>query len=202
MFLSLSLSLSLSLLVRPTIWKMNLFISASVRRIFGSFSIRKHWLDRTRQKNHWKSQRLGLVGAVGGVFGIGRIVVLEGTSGTSQFGICRRLLCRVVRFCRRHHQCTTLGRHYFFFPIGVRVGILRLSHDLGGRSRRSIQDDPVGSLFNFSGNSCFIYCLFVVDESVRRLYWTIHYSIETNLGSLSGLVLLHFFGVVDLFILE
>ena len=142
------------------------------------------------------------MGAVGGVFGIGRIVVLEGTSGTSQFGICRRLLCRLVRFGRRYSQCAALGWYHFFFPIGVRVGILRLSHDLGGRSRRSIQDDPVGSLFDFSGNSCFIYCLFVVDEGICRLYRTIHRSIETNLGGLSGLVLLHLFGVVDLFILE
>ena len=84
----------------------------------------------------------------------------------------------------------------------MRTRILRVPNDLGGRCRRSIQDDTIGSILNSSRVSGVIRCFFVVDEGICNLYRTIHCSIETTLGGLSGPLLLHIFGMVDFFVLD
>jgi hypothetical protein len=142
------------------------------------------------------------VGAFGRVFGVGRLAVPEGTSGTSQLGLCRRLLCSLAWIRRRHRQCAALGWDHFLFPIRVRARILRLPNDPGGRGRRSVTNASFGSLFDSSGTGGLVRCFFVGDESICHLHWTIHCSFETNPGGLPGSFLLHVFGVDDFLVLN
>ena len=142
------------------------------------------------------------MGAPGRVFGIGRPVVRESTGGSSQPGVCRRLLCRVAGIRRCYGQRAAPRWDDFVFPIGVRVGIFRLSDGSGGCGRRSFQNASLGSLFDPSGNRRPGGGLFVVDEGVCRLYWPIHCSVETSLGGVSRLVLLYISGMDDLFVLK
>ena len=63
-------------------WFNSCSYSASVRRLFGSLSVRNDWPHRSRQTNYWKSSRLGSVGTLGGLFDFGHSIVHQGTGGT------------------------------------------------------------------------------------------------------------------------
>ncbi len=142
------------------------------------------------------------MGASSGVFGSGRFVVHQGTGGTGQPGLCRRLLRYLVRIRRRHGQCPAPGWNHFLFPVRLRAGVLRLSDDPGGRGRRSVQNAESRSLFDSGRVGGIVRRIFVGDESICNLYRSIHCSFETNPGRLSGPFLLHIFGVDDFVVLR
>ena len=177
-------------------------ILAPVWRIFRSISVRNHWSDRQRQTNYWKSPRLGLVGASSCLFRFGCFAVLQSTCGTGKRGFCHNFFCNLVWICRCHHQRAAIGWNYFFFPIRMRTWILRVPYGPSGYCRRSFQNATAGSIFNSSGIGSLIYCISMVDKSVRYFYWTIYCSFKTNLGGLSSSFLLYLFGMDDFLVLS
>ncbi len=142
------------------------------------------------------------MGASGGLFGSGRLVVHQGSGGTGQLGLCRRLLRHLVRICRCDHQCPTLGRNHFLFPIRLRAGLLRLSHDPGGRGRGSLQNAQSRSLFDSCRVGRVVCCIFVGDEGICDLYWAVHCAFETSPCGVPGPFLLHIFGVDGIVVLR
>lgn len=142
------------------------------------------------------------MGTVGGLFGFGRFVVHQGTGGTGQSGLCRRLLRNLVRISRRDRQCAAPGRDDFLLSVRLCAGVLRLSHDSGRSRRRSFQNASSRSSFYSGRIGGLIRRLFVVNEGICHLYRAIHCSFETNPSGLSGPFLLYFFGVDGFLVLR
>lgn len=171
--------------------------------LFWCFANGKYRIDRTRQGNYHSFERLGSLGTLVGLFGLGRPLVDQGSCRSSLFGLCRRLLFRLVGLRRRHGQCPTFRGHHFLFSIRLRLGILCLSHDDGRDCRRFVENgsgarirvDLVGSGRLGSG-------LFVEYEGLVRLYWTIYHAQPTIVGRLSRLIFLYLFGVDDSIVLK
>ena len=136
------------------------------------------------------------------MLGIGCLIIVQGSSWSSQFSLCRCLLCSMVWISCRYHKCSAFGWYDFLFSIRVCTRILCLSNDLGGCCRRSIQDASSRSIFDSYGISGIVCCLLVVDKRLSYFYRTIYCSFATNFSGISCPLLLHVSGVADFLVLE